>query len=100
MFIIITWWLKYFKQSKTLDDNVTGIKNQSYIGSLPPNQPYLLHQENTQHIHVPILVFIDISAKSFTRNHFHIYYYSGNTMGAISMTWAGKFMYRNLIFNK
>lgn len=70
---------------------------------LDPSSKPTLYFVPTKHIHklhVPILVFIDTPAIPFTRNHFHIYYYSGNTMGAISMTWAGKFMYRNLIFYK
>lgn len=68
---------KYFKQSTTLDDYVRGIKNQSFIGSLPPNQPYLLHQQNTQHIHVQILVFIDTPAKSFPYLLLFRRYYGG-----------------------
>lgn len=93
--------VKYLQQSTTFDDYVMGIKHYSYIGSLLQTNPiFCTDKTHTQHLHVPILVFIDTPAIPFTRNHFHIYYYSGNTMGAISMTWAGKFMYRNLIFYK
>lgn len=56
--------VKYLQQSTTFDDYVMGIKHQSYIGSLLQTNPiFCTDKTHTQHLHVPILVFIDTPAQ-------------------------------------